>query len=155
MTSLLRSSVLFPVFSLILIVLWSGWSRFFLWSPVSPVSFSCLLDPFQCLQQIHRHFYVPKLFCSLARTKHSSIFSLSLNFTLWFARIAKPFLFFFFFFFFLLLNTRTGLLSEIRWFVCVLKSEKILCISFSRTYSCIYIYHLVVRSNFDILHNFL
>ena len=53
--------------------------------------------------------------------------------------------------FFLLIHT--GLLAEIRRPVCVSKSQRILCVSFSRTDSGWYIYHLVVWSNSNLLHN--
>ena len=55
--------------------------------------------------------------------------------------------------FFLLIITRSGRLAEIRWPVCILKSQKFLCISFSRTDSGLCIYHLFVWSNVNFLHN--
>ena len=39
----------------------------------------------------------------------------------------------FFFFFFALTITRSGCLAEIRWSDCISKSQRILCVSFSRT----------------------
>ena len=59
-----------------------------------------------------------------------------------------------FFFFFLLIIIRSCLLAEIRWFVCMSKSQRSLCVSFSRTATGLCIYHLFVRSNFNFLHIF-
>ena len=56
--------------------------------------------------------------------------------------------------FFLLSITRSGCLAEIRWSVCVSKSQRILYISFSRMDSGLCIYHLFVWSNLNFLHNF-
>ena len=55
--------------------------------------------------------------------------------------------FFFFFFFFLLIISRSGHLAEFRWSVYIWKSQRSLCVSFSRTDSGIYIYHLFVWLN--------
>ena len=65
------------------------------------------------------------------------------------------FLFFFLFFFFLLLLiiSRSGHLVEIRWSVCILESQRILCISFSRVEYELCISHLFVWSNFNFLHS--
>ena len=75
----------------------------------------------------------------------SIIFSLSFIFTLWSAGTAKStrcsFL--------LLMYTKSVFLARIRWSVCILKSQRILCVSFFGTDSGLYIYHLVVWSNFD------
>ena len=59
----------------------------------------------------------------------------------------------FFVFCFLLTITKSGRLAEIRWFVCISKSQIILCISFSWTDSGLCIYHLFLWSNFNFLHN--
>ena len=61
--------------------------------------------------------------------------------------------FFFFFFFFLLIIIRSGRLADICWSVCISKSQKSLCVPFSRTDSGLCIYHLFVWSNFNFLHN--
>ena len=53
----------------------------------------------------------------------------------------------------LLTITRPGRLAEIKWSVCISKSQRSLCVSFSRTDVGLFIYHLVVRSNFGFLHN--
>ena len=56
-------------------------------------------------------------------------------------------------FFFLLIITRFDRLAEIRWPVCLSKSQIILCVSFLGTASGLWIYYLVVCSNLDFLHN--
>ena len=55
-------------------------------------------------------------------------------------------------FFFLLIIIRFGLLTEIRWSVCMSKSHRNLCVSFSRTGAGLCIYHLLVWSIFNFLH---
>ena len=57
------------------------------------------------------------------------------------------------FFFFSLINAMSGQLEEIRCSISISKSQRILCISFSRTDSGLCIYHFVVWSNFNLLHN--
>ena len=52
---------------------------------------------------------------------------------------------------FLLIIIRSGLLAGIRWSVCMLKSHRSLCESFSRTGSGLCIYHLFVWSNLNFL----
>ena len=47
---------------------------------------------------------------------------------------------------------RSGLLAGIRWSVCILKSNRSLCVSFSRTSAGLCIYHLFVWSNWNFLH---
>ena len=54
---------------------------------------------------------------------------------------------------FLLIIIRSGLLAEIWWSVYITKSQRSLCVSFSRTDPGLCIYHLFVRSNFNFLHN--
>ena len=59
----------------------------------------------------------------------------------------------FLFFFFLLTTTRSGLLAEIKWSVCMSKSYRSLCVvSFSRTAAGLCIYRLFVWSNLNFLH---
>ena len=74
-------------------------------------------------------FIFHSLFSSLARSIYLSFLSLSFNFTLWLAGIAKStilqvlfFCFCFFFFFFLFIIIRPGRLAEIKWSVCISKS---------------------------------
>ena len=52
----------------------------------------------------------------------------------------------------LLIIIRSGLLDEIMWSVCMSKSHRILCVSFSRTGAGLCIYHLFVWSNLNFLH---
>ena len=57
----------------------------------------------------------------------------------------------FLFFFFLLIIISSGLLAEIRWSVCMSKSHRSLCVSFSRTGDRLCIYHLLAWSNLNFL----
>ena len=52
----------------------------------------------------------------------------------------------------LLIIIRSGLLAGIRWSVCMLKSHRSLCVSFSRTGDGLCIYYLLAWSNFNFLH---
>ena len=54
--------------------------------------------------------------------------------------------------FFLLIIIKSGLLAGIRRSVCMLKSHRSLCVSFSRTGAGLCIYHLLVWSNLNFLH---
>ena len=54
---------------------------------------------------------------------------------------------------FFLIITRSGFLTGIRWFVCISKCQRILWVLFSRTYSGLCIYYLLVWSNFNFLHS--
>ena len=87
-------------------------------------------------------------FNSLARSRYLSFFSFSFNFTLWSTGTAKSIIQQVLFSCRLLLN-----LVEIRWSVCITKSQRSLCVSFSRTDSWFCIYHLFVWSNLNFLHN--
>ena len=53
---------------------------------------------------------------------------------------------------FLLIIIKSGLLTGIRWSVCMLKSHRSLCVAFSRTGAGLCIYHLLVWSNLNFLH---
>ena len=89
-------------------------------------------------------------FKSLARSRYISFFSHSFSFILWSAGTAKstilqvPF--------FLLMIIRSGLQAEIRWFVCMPKSHRNLCVPFSRTGAELCIYHFFVWSNLNFSH---
>ena len=50
--------------------------------------------------------------------------------------------------------TRSGHIAEIRWSICIAKSKRSLCVSFSITYSRLHLYHSVEWSNSNFLHNF-
>ena len=86
-----------------------------------------------------------------ARSKYLSFFSHSFNFTRWSARTANSSILQVLSF--LLIIIRSGRLVEIRWSVCVSKSQRSLCFSFSGTDSGLCIYHLLGWSNFSFLHN--
>ena len=97
---------------------------------------------------------------SLQGRVYLSFFSLSFNFTLWSVGTVKSiilkfsfFFFFFFFFFFLLIIMRSGCLDKIRGSVCISKSQWWLRVSFSRTDIGLCIYHLLLWSDLDFLHN--
>ena len=55
--------------------------------------------------------------------------------------------------FFLLIETRSDLLVRIWWIFVSLNLREFLCVSFFRTGSGLCIYHLLVWSNFNLLHN--
>ena len=57
------------------------------------------------------------------------------------------------FFFFFLINSRSALLARMKWSVYISKSQRIVCVSFSRMDSGFCRYHLVVWSNFNFLHD--
>ena len=82
---------------------------------------------------------------SLARSWYSSFFSRSSSFILWSAGTAKSTILQIFFFY-LLIIMRSGLLAKIRWSICMLKSHRSLCVSFSRTGAEFCIYHLFAYS---------
>ena len=77
-------------------------------------------------------FMFHSFFNSLARSKYLSFF---------FAGTAKSTILQILFFLFII---RSGLLAEIRWSVCMSKSHRSLCVSFSRTDAGLCIYHLFV-----------
>ena len=56
------------------------------------------------------------------------------------------------FFFFLLIIIKICLLAEIRWSVCMSKSHRSLCVSFSRTDVGLCVYQLSVWSSLNFLH---
>ena len=89
-------------------------------------------------------------FNSLARSGYLSFFSHSFSFILWSAETAKSTILQVLFF--LLFIIKSGLLAEIRWSVCMSKSHRSLCVSFSRTSVGLCIYHLFVSSNLNFLH---
>ena len=84
-------------------------------------------------------------------SRYSPFFSLSLNFTMWSAGTAK--LTILYVLAFLLIIMRSGHLAEIRGYVCISKSQRSLCVSFSRTDSGLCIYHSFVWLNLNFLHS--
>ena len=91
------------------------------------------------------------LFNSLARSRYLSHSSHSFSFILWSAGTSKSTILQVFFFF-LLIIIKSGLLAGIKWSVCMLKSHRCLCVTFSRTGAGLCIYHLLVWSNLSFLH---
>ena len=101
----------------------------------------------------HNHFHVPQFFQFSRKVQVLIFFSLSFSFTPWSAGQQNPlfrkfsfFLFFsfLFFFFFFVIITRSGRLTEIRCSIGISKSQRSLCVSFSKTDSGFCIYHLFV-----------
>ena len=95
-------------------------------------------------------FMFHSFFNYLARSRYLSFFSLSFRFILWSAGTVKSTILQILFL--LLIIMRSGLLAGIRWSVCMLKSHRSLCESFSRTGVGLCIYHLFVWSNWNFLH---
>ena len=94
-------------------------------------------------------FMFHSFFNSLARSRYLSYFSLSFSFILWSARAAKSTILQVLVF--LLIIIRSGLLVGIRWSVCMPKSDRSLCVSFSRTDAKLYIYHFFRMVEFKFL----
>ena len=111
---------------------------------------------------------IHSFFSSQVRYKYLSLFSFYLIFTQWSTRTTEStirlVLFYFIFYFiyiilfihqlfihFILLSS--GLLDGIMWSVCISKPHRILCVSFSRTDSGLYLYHLARWSNFHVLRS--
>ena len=92
-------------------------------------------------------FMFHSFFNSLARSRYFSHF---FRFILWSAGTAKFTILQILFF--LLIIIRSCLLAGIRWSVCMLKSHRSLCVSFSRTGAGLCIYHLLERSTLNFLH---
>ena len=85
-------------------------------------------------------FKFRSFFISLGRSRYLSFFSLSYNYTLWSAGTAKSTILLVLFF--LLIILRSVRLDEIWWSVCISKSLRRLCVSFSRMDSWLCIYNL-------------
>ena len=95
-------------------------------------------------------FIFHSFFNSLARSRYLSFFSHSFRFILWSAGKAKSTILQILFFLWIII--RSGLLVWIMWSVCMLKSHRNLCVSFSRTGAGLCTYHLLVWSNLNLLH---
>ena len=93
-------------------------------------------------------------FSSLARSRYLSFFSLSFCFILWSAGTAKSTILQVLSFF-LFIIIKSSLLAGIRWSVCISKSHRSLCESFSRTGAGLCIYHLLVWWNWNFFWNFI
>ena len=92
------------------------------------------------------HPHLPQFFSPLARFKYSSIFL----FLLYRPPERQNSLDCKFFWG----GAKCGILVGIKWSVYIPKSQRIVWVSFSRTNSGLYIYHLVVWSGWYLLHNF-
>ena len=95
-------------------------------------------------------FMFHSFFNSLARLSYLSLFLFSFSLTLWSTGTAKSTIWHIIFF--LSTITRSGCLTEIKWSFCISKIPEKFCVSFSRTDSGLWIYHLFVWSNFNFLH---
>ena len=91
------------------------------------------------------------LFLAVCGKNLSICLPLSFTFILWSTGTTKDFFVLFCIF---LINIMSGRLTGIRWSACILKSQRILCVLFSRTDSGLFKYYLMVWSNFDLLHNY-
>ena len=92
-------------------------------------------------------FMFHSFFNSLARSWYLSFFSHSFRFILWSAVTAKSTILQILLF--LLTIIRSGRLLVIRWPVCMLKSNRSLCLSFPRTGAVLCIYNLLIWSNLN------
>ena len=95
-------------------------------------------------------FMFHSFFNSPARSRYLSFFSHSFNFILQSAETAKSTILQISFFFFIII--RFGLLAEIKWSVCILKSPRSLCVSFLSRGAGLCIYNLLSWSNLNFLH---
>ena len=71
----------------------------------------------------------------------------------WNSKVYNPPILFLLLLLLLLIIIRSCRLAKIRWSVCISKSQRSLCVSFSRTDSGLCIYHLFVWSNLNFLHS--
>ena len=96
-------------------------------------------------------FMFHSIFISLARSRYLSLLFTFLQIYSVVRRDSKVDNFAESLFFFLLIIMKSGLLAGIKWSVCMLKSHSSLCVSFFRTGAGLCIYHLFVRSNWNLL----
>ena len=102
-------------------------------------------------------FMFHSLFRSLARSRYLSLFAF-FQFYLVVSQNGKVHysvgsIFYFEFSFFLTISW-SGRLVEIRWSVCISKSQRILCVSFSRADFGLCVYYLILWSSSNFLHNY-
>ena len=98
-------------------------------------------------------FIFHSFFNSQARSKYLSFFFYTFfQFYSVVSRYSKVDNFAYSLFFSLIIIIRSGLLAGIWWSVCMLKSHRSLCVSFSRTGAGLCIYHLLAWSNSNFLH---
>ena len=93
---------------------------------------------------------IHSFFNFLSKSRYLSFFSHSFSFILWAAGTAKSKTLQVHFF--LLIIIKSGRLAEIRWSVCMSKSHRSFCMSFSRTCAGLCLYHLLEWSNLNFLH---
>ena len=156
---------------------WFGRSRFFLWSPGHPVSFSCSQGPFQGSQlqlfslsnscsTISLVLWQCSVICHILRFVY---FCFVFVFVFVFLFLFFCFLFFVRFFFFryeptkssrlqvlftLIINTLSRLLVWIEWYLCISKSQGILCITCSPRDSCLSLAQFLVdRLSHPVVHS--
>ena len=144
---LLKSPVFWP-FSIM---------QLFSWSPLGTKSSRPFNNPLVTVLKapitigIIVTFMFHSFFNSLVRSSHLFLFSHTFSFILWSAGIAKSTILQIFFLF-LLIIIRSGLLAEIKWSICMSKSHRSLCVSFSRTGAGLCIHHMIAWSNLNLLH---
>ena len=156
-SSLLKSPELFSVFWLISTALvWMVSIRLLIYKSDTPI-----INPFVTVQRASITTDTTVIFLShsffnyQARSRYLSFFSFSFNFTQWTARTVKFTILqlLSIFLLLLLIIIMSGRLTNIRWSVCITKSQTSFCVSFSWTDSGLYIYHLFISSNLNFLHS--
>ena len=125
-----------------------GWSWFFLHLPLFQSLFQALEDYFKSTN--YYYYHLPQLFQIFGKiqvfvSSHFLLFSL--------CGLLEKQVSWWHFLFSLLINTRYCLLVSFMWSVYISETQRILCISFSRTDYALCIYHLVEWSKFNLLHN--
>ncbi len=133
MTAILLKTTEFAVFWLILTIKLFGWSRLVLRCPTFTASLD--LSKITISITVTHTFY--NFFSSLARTNYLSLFSFYLIFTLWSSGMAR----------FTIRQIHSFVISHLvstsgrDWVISFMsKSQRILCVSFSRTDTCFCIY---------------
>ena len=147
--SLHKSLGLFSVFWPFTTMLNFGWSPLVLRLPSSPVPCN---NPLVTVPNapitigVIVTFMFHSFFSSLARLRYLAFCSLSVFSVV--SRYSKVHNFGSYLF--LLIIIRPGLLAEIWWLVCMSKSHRSLCVSFSRTAAGLCIYYFFVWSNLSL-----
>ena len=146
----LKSPIFFPVNWLFSIMLLFGWSPLVLLFPSLPVFYNPLVAVWKSPIAIGMivTFMFHSFFNSRAKSRYLSFFSLSVLLCGHRRQQSRQFCKFSFFFF-VLIGMKSGLLVEIRWSVCMSKSHRSFCVSFSRTDARLCIYYLFVGSNLN------
>ena len=137
--SLLESPGLYLVFWLISTMLSFGWSLLILLFPSAPFTISITVT-----FMVHSFLFSCKVFVLISLFAFLQFYPVvSQNGKVYYLAGSL----------FLLTITKSAHQAEIRWSICISKSQRILCILFSRMDSVLFIYHLVVWSNLNFLHN--